>query len=656
MKKRLICASLAVFLLVGCLFTGCSKPSTENQQSADGQKSDAELLGTVVEGTYLIEDGSTNYVLVLPASALAKETFAAEEFNTMIEMAAGCTLQIVTEYAVPANAKYISIGNTQQLKTAFPEEAFEALKGKQSSYFAGSKDNNIYIAGGTSYQGEGSLYGVYDLLHNLVDYTFYSETEIHVTESRSVQLWNYEPQFIHPSIEMRTHSTQFIYGHDLVNDRFRYINFSKGSTWDHTTNGHSQLMAFVHPSEIGENGVTYGQSHPEWFVDPYEVAPARNSNQLCWTAGGSAESRKELVSVVVSKMLLYLQMNPDSNIFMFGQHDNSNPCTCQGCLDAMQEYGGTYSGLQIDFFNEVVDQVKLWLDAYQPDRDVQFVLYAYLFTQAPPVKQTQEGYEPYSDRVIPHENVYIWYAPVNGNYAFPISSPINQDISTELAGWKSVCDGHIYVYIYDLNCCNYYLGFYNDGTTQSMLQTFVDAGVEYVMDQGVSDTVNVPGFQDLKAYVTANLMWNVNRSYRELAADFIRNYYKDAADSMQEIYDRILDQSAYYATAIDNGMGTIKAYPVVTELYPRAFVQQLDALYQNAFDSIAHYEADNPELYEELNYRIMKDYMTILYLKGVAYPDSYSEEEIANVRDIFKTYTTIFGTRGGGEGAPLPEF
>ena len=73
MKKRLICASLAVALLVGCLFTGCSKPSTENQQSADGQKSDAELLGTVVEGTYLIEDGSTNYVLVLPASALAKE-------------------------------------------------------------------------------------------------------------------------------------------------------------------------------------------------------------------------------------------------------------------------------------------------------------------------------------------------------------------------------------------------------------------------------------------------------------------------------------------------------------------------------------------------------------------------------------------------------
>ena len=100
MKKRLICASLAVALLIGCLFTGCSKPSTENQQLADRQKSDAELLGTVVEGTYLIEDGSTDYVLVLPASALAKETFAAEEFNTMMEMAAGCTLQIVTGEAV----------------------------------------------------------------------------------------------------------------------------------------------------------------------------------------------------------------------------------------------------------------------------------------------------------------------------------------------------------------------------------------------------------------------------------------------------------------------------------------------------------------------------------------------------------------------------
>lgn len=655
MKKRILSLSLAVLLLLTC-FSGCAKEPGTN----DGGPATEPALCTVVADKYIVRDGKSDYVLVLPEKPLELETLAAEEFNTFLQMATGCTLDIVSEKNVSEGAKYISIGGTRQFADTFGtvEADLKEIAGKQSSYYIGTKGDCIYIAAGSGFRGAGALYGVYDLLHELVGYTYYWDTEIYVDKLSDVNLRDYPLNLISPSFDARTHSTNYIYGNPTHNYRLRYVNFSWGPEWNRTTSGHSQLQKFLHPTDTDENGVPYGETHPEWFVNPHETKKAIQTNQLCWTAGGDAESLKEMQQVIANQMINYLQMDDIANFFMFGQHDNSDACTCAGCKAALDEWAGSMAGLQIGFFNGILDLVEAWRTENQPDREVFYVVYAYHFTQTAPVKKDGEGnLEPYSDRVIPNSRMRIFYAPVTANYAFTFDSPVNDDVYQDLQGWKTVCsDGQLFAYLYDLYTSNYFTNFYNFSTLQSTAKELEEAGVTFYLNQGASDQKNVPGFQELRGYVTSNIMWDTDRNYQELAADFITHYYKDAAAQMQEVFDMICDQCIYYSYTVNYGLSTINAYPEMTKLYPRAFTEKLDDVFGLAFDAIAELESSDPELYETLYTRIMKEYLCVIYLKGVVYGDYYSEEEVNEMREIWNYYIQYWDMKNGGEGSPLPTF
>lgn len=328
MKKRIISLALALVLLMTC-FAGCGKETVqENEQSP-------ELSSTVVADKFIVQGGKTEYSLVLPENALERETMAAEEFATFMAQATGCTFQTVTENNVTDGAKFISIGNTKQFAAAFPDVDLKTIADKQSSYYIGTKGDCIYIASGSGFNGDGSLYGIYDLLEDLVNYTYYWDDEICVDEMSDVNLRNYDLTLVEPSFDMRTLSTNYIYGNHTHNHRLRFLNFSQGGEWNSNTFGHSQLRSFVHPTDTDENGVEYGQTHPEWFVNPYETTMAIQTNQLCWTAGGDEESLKELQTVCANRMIEYLQMDTIANFFMFGQHDNSDACNCASCTAAL---------------------------------------------------------------------------------------------------------------------------------------------------------------------------------------------------------------------------------------------------------------------------------------------------------------------------------
>ena len=658
--KKLLCLTLALLLLLAC-FAGCAnKPgTTEPIETAPEETEAPERTGELIADKFIVKGGETDYVLVIPENPMEYEKFAAEEFADLLEQATGCKIKTVDDVdteKIPGN--YISVGITNQVKEAFPDLKIGKISGTQSSYYIATKDDNIYVVCPPGFQGAGTLYGVYDLLHDLIGYTYYDETEIFVNDAANVNLWDYEGQFVSASIDMRTHSTSTIYTNDSYNTRLRYINFSRGSEWNALTNGHSQLNAYLHPSFTNADGVTYGSLHPEWFVDPYEIAPNISTNQLCWTAGGDAESLKEMQQVVADKLITFLQMDTKANYFMFGQHDNKNACNCEGCQKALQEWAGTYSGLQIGFFNGVLDIVNAWQEENQPGREVFYVIYAYSFTEAPPVKENEDGkIEPYSEQVIPDERMKIMWAPVSANYAFSFDSPVNVKNGNDLEGWKKVCSSNqLFTYLYDLNLWYYFINFYNFGTVQSMVQQLQDAGCSYLLIQGPSDQTNIPGFQALRAYCTANIMWNSSLNYQTLASDFITHYYKDAAEPMQELFDMLCERNAYYASALDVGLGTINAYPTFSELYPKAFTEQMDARFREALKSIEHYQSEDPALYQTLQDRIMKEYLCVIFLKATVYGDYYSTEEMDEMRETWNYYINRFGITGGGEGSPLPVF
>lgn len=643
MKKR-ISLFLAIVMLLCTVLTACG--------------GDDAAMGKKLDNKFLVKDGQSDYVVVLPSQPMPKETFASEELVLFMEQATGYTFQVVTEDAVPSGKKYISLGNTSQFQAAFGDKETEELEGTFSAYFIGSKDDNIYIASSDDYNGYGVLYGVYDLLHDLIGYTYYHNSEIALTKSNTVNLWSYEKHIETADFDMRTHSTAYIYTfpEDLHGIRLRYINFSRGDEWDPTTIGHSQVPMFISPIDEFDDGSTYAEVHPEWFVDPTATTVTKSNNQLCWTAGGDAASLDKMQNIIAEKMLEYVQLNDVAIFFMLGQMDTEYVCNCDSCVAAMKEWGGTSNGLQIAFVNTIIEKTEKLLDEAEPDREVLYAIYAYKPTEAPPVKTNSDGeYEPYSDKVIPHEKLRIFFAPVRMNYGHSITSSHNADVYTNLQGWDAVCDKEqLIAYVYDLNVRYYFANWYNYRTLASLYTELRNAGVTYLLSQGVSDS-NTICFDELRAYVISRLMWDTELSFDELVSDFINNYYKDAAEPMQELFELIDDRYAYYAAVVDPGVGTPDGVVYTTELWTKGMIEQMDRCIMESMDAIAHLEESDPEQYELLKARIMKEYLSNIYLKVVLYKDSYTDSEIAEMKQIWDEYIAYWNITKGGEGYDITD-
>lgn len=637
-KDKTIILLLTVFCLVGCGTNQNSSSSTEE--------------GYEIENKYLVRGGLSDYYLVIPSSPLEKESLAAQEFSYFIQESSGCSLPIISDKEAKSTYKIISFGATKQFAATCPEIDLSSLQNKQSSYFITTRLNNIYIYSGTSYSGYGSLYGAYDLLHDMVGYTYYAEGEVALAGSNTVNLWNYHDVFVAPSFDLRTVSTYYTGTHETNTTRLRMLDNWHGKEWDPATyghdhnTGHGQIAGFVAPTDLGDDGLTYGETHPDWFMS---TSASAGSNQLCWTAG------EELETLVAQKMFKFIMADPEAHYFMFAQQDNKMACSCDRCKKAIQEWGGTSSGLQIDFMNHVIDQVEALLAEADPGREVEYLVYAYYATLEPPVKKDDDGaYVPYSDRVIPNKKLRIVITPIDVNFSFSFDSPVNQAFYESLKGWKAVADQQIFMYLYDLNYTHYFANFNNFGTVKSMYQDCLDNGAVYLFTQGVSDT-NVPGFDEMRSYVEMNLMWDMSLNYEDLAKDFMDHYYKDAASYLYDIYKMLRDQYAYYIAAVDPAAGSTTGDVYNTALFTLSLVSKMEKDILAALDAVAPLEASDPSLYETLKNRIMKEYLNVIFYKLYLYKDNYSDEEVLSMKKIWDTYTELFGITRDGEGGDLDE-
>ena len=636
MRKFLTFVLVVVTLLSCFAFGAC------NDAKDDGKNSG------IVADKYIVKEGFSDYYIVLSKKPQEKESFAAQELSYIIKEASGCTLPIINEKEVKSNYKYISLGKTLQFSDNFADTDLSALKGTQSAYYISTKDENIYIVSSDSYDGYGCLYGVYDLLYDTVGYTYYAEDEVYVDKNEDVNLVDYKGEIVKPSIDKRTLSTFHVYTNDMHNVRLRFLNFSRGKEWDNTTNGHGQIQKFVNNLEIGADGKTLGESHPDWFINPSAevIKGGMIENGLCWTAGD------ELEEYVADKMIEYVKNNKEATYFMCGQEDTKLVCTCDRCKKAKEEWGGSDCGLQIAFMNGVIERVQQWLDENEKGRTVYFVIYAYYGTEQPPVKKENDEYVPYSDKVIPHENLRIKFAPIAANFAYQLDSPQNKTFYENLQGWKAIANGHLFIYTYSLTTKCYFAQFNNFGTLTGNMRDFVDAGVEYVLDQGISDT-NATCFDEMRTYVESRIMWDVSLNYDELANDFIDHYYKQAAESMRGLYQLIRDRYAYFYAAVNPGIGSINGVLYNEELYTLAFVRKMEQQIKLALESIKDLEATDNALYTTLKNRIQKENLSVIYLKKSMYGDYCSETELLEMKEIWEYYTTYFGIDKGGEGLDL---
>ena len=636
MNKKL--TSLVIFTALTSLLFSC-------KGSNSGDNPNPNPDPEVVTDKYIVKNSHSDYSVVIPKKAKDKEKTAAETLVTYLNYSSGARLSVITDNEVVSGSHYISLGNTTVFNSAFSGVSMNELDGKISSYFISTKDENIYIYSNPSERGEGTLYGAYDLLHQLINYEYYASDEVYYTFEDTINLIEYKNEFVHPSFDGRSIGNFHLNRDQDSCDHLRTINQYRGTEWVSAIYGHGQVTKFVRPDDTDSNGRKLYESHPDWFTNPSPNASTTDC-QLCWTAG------EELETYVANRFIQYFQNFPNATYFMFGQEDNATSfCFCERCQHAMEEYAMNHAGLQIVFMNHVIEKTEAWLRQNQPDRQVRYVVFAYYATVTPPCVKSGDSWELVSDLVRPNDKLYFLYAPITCSFAFPLDNAnYNSDILLDLKQWSAVASGRLMIYLYDVNFRFYFANFHNFGTAKSMYQTCKDLGVSYMYTQGATDT-DTTCFAPLREYVESKLMWDLDRGYDELARDFINHYYYEAADDIYEYYATVRDRLTEFHVKNADG-GSIYTDIRNEEIYPYSVLRYFTTLFNNAMEKIDIHRETNPDLYVSLRTRIMREYLSVIYLKITLYSYEFTAAEKAEMKDIFMTYTGYFGitkTEEGGD-------
>ena len=575
----------------------------------------------------LVQSGVSEYKIVVAATATDNERFAANELSNFLNLATGAELEIVTDEEYTSSDAIISIGNTKQAQSA---NAVSEQNLATSSFVLKTVGNSLYVTAEKNGDGEGCLYGVYQILQDAVNFRVYAADEIvYDTDKDTIPLYKYD-KIYKPTFDQRELGYASIANDETYKKRMRLVWHDTDVRW--TLHGHTQASHFVNPNfsdtlHAEHEGMTYGQAHPDWF----------DGGQLCWSAGAETER------VAAQKLIWYIENYPQGEYIMLGQMDNTDYCSCDRCKKKMAELGINPAGMQILFLNNVIKIAEQWRIENRPEQDVKYVTFAYNGTLQPPVKKDGNGnLVAINDQVQPHDKLYIYFTPIETDFAVDLSNQRNLSVMEALNGWNALAGGRIMVYIYDINFHNYFINFNNFGTVESMYRDYLDNGVYYMYSQGPIDTC-VPCFQEMRVFVEAQLMWDIDQGYDNLVNEFMQAYYRDGAPAVRKFYDLIRNRYARYYAVDDTSLGggiydSIGDSNIWTETLVNALGDALD----DALSAVEKYKATDKELYNKLHDRIMKEYLSVIFLKLSYYQASYTSAQIAEMKANFKYYTTYF--------------
>ncbi len=510
-----------------------------NQLGWKGMTGDAVSSVTTVElePTMLVENGETQYAIVLPTNADATLTTAKDELVSFFAEATGATLIVADDNAYDTYGTYISIGNTK----SFASSGVKMGEMNSQGYHLERKNNTIYINGETSV---GCLYGVYGLLGELFGYEQFSDDTYalnHITTVECFELKKTES----PDIEMRMPSNGALISNDDYSNRMGmamtenelffqvgdYVNNEKESANTGWRVWHNAL-------EILPYSYWTNQGKTNWFSNNKVNGSV---NQLCYTAHGNTDDYNAMVAQIVKVMAITLTSSqitsrPDAIYLTLTSEDGSGVCTCSACTAAKNQYGSDV-GAVIKLCNDVREGVEGWMKAnptYKRD-NVKVLFYAYSDYVEAPTAGTIEM----------REDVAVMYAIDHYvNYYFDIDNTANDKFREQFEAWANLTaksGSDFCVWTYSKNFAMYMLrtdvygenAFFNENA----YNYFAEKGVDLWFNQGATNgTSTLSTFEKLNGYIDSQMMWDSTQSVATLTNDWFNAMYGAGAEFMKNLY------------------------------------------------------------------------------------------------------------------------
>ncbi len=583
--KKIILFVLALIMLVSSVVCGSGCGNRPDDDSKTNQY--------VETNHYIVKDGTTDYKIVIPASAGYYEQLAADELQILLKEALDVELDVVYDRGLEYTplVKYISIGENDLANQAGVKSDYNTLG--NSGYIIKTVGKTVFLIGGSS---NGSLYAVYNFLKLLLNYECYAIDEYTIDKSDSLKLYDFDYSE-RPDTDYREVQQAKMLWHsgDLYNRFYMnkvYILPAYGA--------HSSFLYF--PPEI------YMSEHPEWYT-----GPGKMTDQMCF-------SQPELVDLLTEKFIENLIDNPEkdcngANSLMFGIEDNTNWCKCAVCNATKAKYGAN-SATMILFINKVAKKVQAWVDENQPGRDVKITVMAYYCTIEPPVNVNLSTGEVTwaDDDIVCEDNVAVSIAPMESSFAYPLNDvEHNQQAYVQLKGWSSICK-NINVWSYSANYTHGFVGMNNFNSLQETYRFLVkECNVRFIQDEQIVYAIGSPNFSDFRTYIQSKWLWNVEEDFETMKINFFNNYYKEAAPEMLQYFNEMqmhfqMLEEEYHVN------GAIYEDVYKTKYWSMGLLKNWLELLNKALEKFEPIKESDPVLYEQMSERIGLETLTARYL------------------------------------------
>ncbi len=635
----------------GCDFGGGTSTSGSNLDSDSQDSSSIEEGIKKEELGSLVENGQSQYSIVIPKMAGECITFAAEELKNYIDEVTGSNMSIVADdVASASNGKYISLGDTTLLQASGITFDYSTLN--YDGFFVKTVDDDLYINGAVV---GGTLNGVYDFLEKYVGVKFLTTNYTYLPDTDSITL--YKANYVEsPDFALRDYYANQTMGNKLYAARMR-LNSKYGAT--PTKYGENGSNAYVNGDGhnlLGEVDPlvpysVYGAAHSDWYY--------KNGAELCYTNGITdddkfdSEDTNSLVYNIIEIAKEKILANPSARYFMMGQPDNGEWCNCNRCTASL-ERNGQRSGTLVIFMNAIAEQIENWMIEEGIDRDIMFITFAYWKTLDAPAELVDGEWVPYNENVIARDNVAIKLAHMTCTYHDLNQGDVcskNQTADNLFQSWSTITDT-LLVWDYCTNFTQHFFWYPSFNSIARNLQYYRDLGVVEVMTQGAPHVGNY--YQGhLYGYLYSKLMWDCDQDVNKLIDEF--NYYYFGAES-SEVVDDFVDLMFYhYATLGDDYHNEL--YDSMNFLnfdnYPIGFLEKAERMLETEIAAVETREgitdAERVELISHLKQVLLHPKYMILHNYDAYYDVAGKKAYAADVLGIIDE----LGIGYYGEGASV---
>ncbi len=514
------------------------------------------LSANVSAEVAMVEDGESRAVIVLPAEPEAKERLAADELVEHIQLMTGAVLDVVREGEAPDELLPIYLGAAADADL----DDLTLEKGNNLSSFTLRVAEDRIDVRGIDYRhatlepavrdrGEGTLFGVYELLEQL-GFRWYIPGDLGrvVPEGDSAML-DIQVETQAPSMDLRLLQPWQIAREGWI--ARQRLGGERRSTGRHG----------IPPFSNRRTARPIFENNPEYFA---LIDGERRLRQIC-------PSNPEVLQLVVE--LIRKNHDPTSERFYIGMgpNDGTHYCECEDCRaldgDVYDPFYDTISvtGRYIWFFNQLLDALE---DDYP---NLHIVWYVYAMHMMPPPENLQ-----------PNPRIVNVFGPITQCRIRSMDNPMSPDrhmLRWLIDEWSDTNPNEMY-----------YAGYYNFLACVQLPKTQIDrvrVEIPAIHERGINvmrvECIRTSWVNDpLTLYLAARLMWDVDTDVDAVLDEFYRKYYGPAREPMRRYHEGLeaaFRDTPYFTGASYPYFPIFKTHPRRDEL--RGYLEEAKEVIQD---------------------------------------------------------------------------